>query len=56
MLSYLKFLHRIIKFISPPCDVELPDLLNSLTCHLLNELDIYLEYVKNPALCVLDKW
>ncbi len=30
--------------------------MNSVTCHLLNELDNYLSYVKNPALCILDKW
>lgn len=34
LINYARFLHRVIKFTGPPCVVELPDLVNALTCHL----------------------
>lgn len=56
LLNYVNFIHRVIKFTGPPSPVELPDLVNSLTCHLFAELDNLAEYVKNPSSCSFDRW
>jgi hypothetical protein len=56
MINYIRFLHRVINFITPPCVAEVAGLSNALTSHWFAEMDTYSEYERNTAVCMLDRW